>query len=146
MNFLIKARCCALISLILIVVTACVAPQQLRENIRPSWVDKPSDSNSISASASASYEIFGETKARENAILKALSMIALQKSNVVGLESEIGYKSRLISQGKSESLSEHSSVSYKAKVDATEIPVNAKIIAFWKDKVGKRVWVLMAEE
>lgn len=146
MTLLRKSRFCTLLSLLLFAISACVAPQQVRDNIRPSWIDEPPDSSLISASASASYEIFGEAKARENAIMKALSLIALQKSSAIDLESEISHKSRLVLQGKSESLSERSSVSYKAKVGGQEIPVNAKIVAFWKDKIGKRVWVLMAEE
>ncbi|MCF6282267.1 MAG: hypothetical protein L3J28_08675 [Candidatus Polarisedimenticolaceae bacterium] len=131
------------VSLLFLFLSACSAPHNKLD--RPSWIDTP-PANGLTASASASYEIFGESVARKNAILKGLSMIALQKANKVDIEGEVDQVSQFSSNNSVGSLRESASVSFKARIGGSEIPISAKIVAFWKDKIGKRVWVLMTEE
>ncbi len=125
--------------------SACTVSHPKKTDQRPSWIDAPPDGG-LTAAASASYEIFGEAKARESAILKALSMIALQKSNRVNINGNIDHTLQYSMNGNDESLRESASVSMSARVNGREIPVNAKVIAYWKNKVKKRIWVLMKED
>ncbi len=135
---------CATIFLVLFL-SACTTLESKRGVNRPIWIDTP-PSNGLAASASASYEIFGETKARENAVMKALSIIALQKASTVDIEGKVDHVSQFSSQGDTESFRENASISVKTTIGGSEIPVKANIKAFWKDKIGKRIWVLIAEE
>ncbi len=115
------------------------------KNRRPDWVDRPPDAEG-SAVGAASYEIFGEIKAREKAVMKAMLSLALQKGGTVDLESSVESRQVLSRHNSSESFNEHASISIRAIVSGKEIPVNAKIKAFWKDLQGRRIWVLLVEE
>jgi hypothetical protein len=130
--------------LLLLFVTACATPTK-NVSDRPAWVDSP-PTGALSSAASASYEIFGEAKAREKAVYKAISMIALQKVGKVDVQGDVEHVSELRSNGGAGALRERALISVKTQVDGHEIPVNAQIKAYWKDTRGKRVWVLMSEE
>lgn len=99
-----------------------------------------------SAVGAASYEIFGEIKAREKAVMKALVALALQKGGRVDLESSVENRQVLNRHNTSESFSEHASIRTRAIVRGKEIPIDATIKAFWKDVQGRRIWVLVVEE
>jgi len=135
----------ATIILLILFLSACATSNSKSGIERPVWIDTP-PTNSLAASASASYEIFGETKARENAIIKALSMIALQKASKVDIEGKVDHISQFSSQDGTELFKENASISVKTTIGGSKIPVKANIKAFWKDKIGKRIWVLIAEE
>ncbi|VAX30489.1 hypothetical protein MNBD_NITROSPIRAE01-735 [hydrothermal vent metagenome] len=115
------------------------------KNRRPDWVDRPSSAEG-SAVGAASYEIFGEIKAREKAVMKALLSLALQKGGTVDLESSVENRQVLSRHNASESFNEQASITTRAIVSGKEIPVNAQIKAFWKDVEGRRIWVLLVEE
>ena len=115
------------------------------ENRRPDWVDRPPDAEG-SAVGAASYEIFGEIKAREKAVMKALLSLALQKGGTVDLESRVENRQVLNRYNSSESFNESASIRTRAIVSGKEIPVNAKIKVFWKEVEARRIWVLIVEE
>jgi len=115
-----------------------------KKSLRPDWIDSPGGLGS--AVGAASYEIFGEIQARERAVMKALSALALQKGATVQLEGRVESRKVVDAAGDSESVREQASVSIHAVVSGREISVKAKIKAFWKDRQGRRVWVWIAEE
>lgn len=121
---------------------ACVSNSS-KNATRPAWVDSPPAGH---ASAVASYAIFGEAKARENAVMKAISSIALQKGSEVDVNGSVGKVSVVDTSGQRESFRETATVTVEANIKGNNVPVNAKIKAYWKDTRGKRVWVLMAED
>lgn len=132
------------VSSFFILIGGCASPQN-NPNLRPTWIDSPPSGNK-SAVGAASYEIFGETKARETALMKALTSLALQKGGKVDLESSVDSRQILNVNNSGESFSERASIQTTAIVRGKEIPINAKIKAFWKDTQGRRVWVLVVEE
>jgi len=129
---------------LLILAGGCASPQN-NPNLRPHWIDSPPSGGSAAVGA-ASYEIFGETKAREKALMKALTSLALQKGGTVDLESSVDSQQVLNAGNSGESFREQASIRTRAIVRGKEIPINVKIRAFWKDTQGRRIWVLVVEE
>lgn len=127
-----------------LMLTGCLSAPK-NPHLRPEWITTPPLGES-SAVGAASYEIFGETKARENALMKALTQLALQKGGTVDLESNVDSQQVTNVANSGESFRERASISTKAIVRGKEIPIDAKIKAFWKDTQGKRIWVLIVEE
>jgi len=108
---------------------------------RPAWIDTPSGGN-LSAIGSASYDIFGESWARERAIQLALAELATQKGSSVEVSSKITNKQTVFGNN----VTEQASVSTTATIKGEGISLNAKIEKYWKDWQGKKVWVLLREE
>jgi len=129
------------LGLVFMILAACASS---RKDLRPDWITAPGGVGF--AVGAASYEIFGELQARERAVMKALGVLALQKGATVDLESQVESRKVVNAGAVSESVSEQASVSIRAVVKGREIPLRAKIKAFWKDRQGRRVWVLISEE
>jgi len=127
-----------------LILTGCLSSPK-NPHTRPEWIATPPPGES-SAVGAASYEIFGETHAREKALMKALTSLALQKGGTVDLTSSIERQQVLNVGHSGESFRDRTSISTIAIVRGKEIPINAKIKAFWKDTQGRRVWVLVIEE
>ncbi len=125
------------LNLLIFAATAC----STNPNNRPDWIDSPASSG-LSAVGSASYDIFGESWARERATKKALAELALQKGSSVEVSGEVSNK-QVVSGN---SFTEHASISTKAIIKGKEITISAKIERYWKDWQGKKVWVLLLEE
>lgn len=123
--------------LFLFAATACTT----NPNKRPDWIDSPSGGG-LSAVGSASYDIFGESWARERATKLALAELALQKGSSVEVSGEVNNKQTVSGNN----FSEHASISTKAIIKGQEITISAKIERYWKDWQGKKVWVLLIEE
>ncbi len=143
-----RRRACPSLILIVfapLILVACVSSPPKRQNLRPDWIASPPSEGNAAVGA-ASYEVFGETKARENALMKALTQLALQKGGTVDLESKVDSQQVTNVANSGESFHERASISTKAIVRGKEIPINAKIKAFWKDTQGRRIWVLVVEE
>ncbi len=129
---------------VLLILVACASPRP-NPYQRPNWIDSPPTGGNAAVGA-ASYEIFGEMKARETALMKALTTLAVQKGGTVDLESSIDSRQVLNVNHAGESFSQRASIKTIAIVRGKEIPINAKIKAFWKDIQGRRIWVLVVEE
>ena len=114
-------------------------------NAMPDWVNELPEGESV-AVGSASYESFGEAKARENATMKALSALALQKGGVVDLESEVNNFQAVSNANGGESVSGRSVVSTKVVIKGKDIQVKGRVQSYWKDTSARRVWVLVVEE
>jgi len=123
--------------LLIFAATACAT----NSNNRPDWIDNPS-SRGLSAVGSASYDIFGESWARERATKLALAELALQKGSSVEVSGEVNNRQTV----SGDNVSEHASISTKAIIKGQEITINARIEKYWKDWQGKKVWVLLLEE
>jgi len=128
-----------LISALLLILNACASTSA--HNGRPAWIDNQSK-HGLSAIGSASYDIFGESWARERAVKKALAELAIQKGSSVDVLGAVENK-QVLSNG---SFAEQASVTTHAVIKGQEIAINAKIKEYWKDLEGKKVWVLMVEE
>ncbi len=119
--------------------------QQPAAGVAPAWVNELPKGESA-AVGSASYEIFGEAKARENAVMKALSALALQKGGRVDLEGEVHNMQAVHSANDGERVSGRSVVSTKVTIKGQDIPVKGRVQSYWKDTTARRVWVLVVEE
>jgi len=119
----------------LVLITACAST-----NNRPGWIDSP-PSGGLSAIGSASYDIFGESWARERAVKKALAELAIQKGSSVEVSGEVSNRQTVSGN----SFSERATVSTNAIIKGQQVEVNAKIEKYWKDGLRKKVWVLLRE-
>jgi len=117
------------------------------ENKTPSWIVSPPQSGSA-AVASASYEIFGVERARQNAIDNAVVTLGLNKGHAT-VESDATIKSKTHSQfsANGENVSGHSSVVRESVVNMGDVKIGeVKVTQMWVDRVTKRVWVLIEEQ
>ncbi len=109
---------------------------------RPAWVDAPPMGHTVGV---ASYAVFGEPKARENAVLKAITSIALQKGSDVDVAGRVGKLSVVDMRDGVESFRETATIKVQANIKGRDVPVKAEIKAYWKDTRRMRIWVLMSE-
>lgn len=126
---------------ILIFLLTLIAACATNPSARPGWIDSPPSGN-LSAIGSASYDIFGESWARDRAVKLALAELAIQKGSSVEISGEINNKQTVSGNN----VTEHASISTNATILGQEVSINAKIEKFWKDGQGKKVWVLLREE
>jgi len=126
------------LSVLLFSVFACASNPQTR----PSWIDSPPRSGLV-AIGSASYDIFGESKARQNAIKKAMAELAIQKGSSVDILGQVANQ-KVVDQN--DDVKEQSSVTSYATIRGQQIQIKAKIQEYWKDWENKKVWVLVVEE
>ncbi len=129
----------------IIVISACAGKPSVTTNAAPDWVNELPKGKSA-AVGSASYAIFGEAKARENATMKALAALALQKGGSVDLVGEVQSSQTVNMVNGGERISDRSTVTVNAVIKGESIPVKGKVQSHWKDTLNQRVWVLMIED
>ncbi len=133
-----------LISLSYIFTLGCVN-NRIATETPPAWLNEPPKGENV-AVGSASYEIFGEAKARENATMKALSALALQKGGVVDLKGEVESIQAVDRYDGQERISDRSTISTKITIKGEDIPIKGRVQSYWKDTTARRIWVLVVEE
>lgn len=133
-----------LVSFVYIFTLGCVGNQTVTV-AAPAWVNELPRGESV-AVGSASYEIFGEAKARENATMKALSALALQKGGVVDLKGKVENIQTVDRYNGQERISDRSAISTKITIKGKDIPIRGRVHSYWKDTTARRVWVLVVEE
>ncbi len=134
-----------LLFVFIIVISACAGTPSGTANVAPDWVNELPKGQSA-AVGSASYAIFGEAKARENATMKALTALALQKGGSVDLVGEIQNSQTVNMSNGGERITDRATVTVNAVIKGEDIPVKGKVQSHWKDTVNQRVWVLMIED
>ena len=111
-------------------------------NSRPGWLDSPPDKH---VCASAEYAIFGENKARETALQKALKNLAVQKAGQADVVSQIDNLQMTRKVNSGEYSRELATVHTNAVISGQDIPVKAKVIKYWKDKSKQQIWILIKD-
>ncbi|VAW84341.1 hypothetical protein MNBD_GAMMA16-709 [hydrothermal vent metagenome] len=122
--------------------TACASTPGSPDH-RPDWIDQIPNNGAV---GSSSYEIFGEARARKDAVMKAISSIAIQKSSTVNVDGTVSKVTSVNSQDGKETFREAAIVTVEANIQGRKIQVSAKIKEYWKDTRRRRIWVLMHEE
>ncbi len=125
-------------------ISACAGTPSNSTNVAPDWVNELPEGQTA-AVGSASYAIFGEAKARENATMKALTALALQKGGTVDLVGEVQNSQTVNMTNGGERITDQSTVTVNAVIKGESIPVKGKVQSHWKDTINQRVWVLMIE-
>ena len=134
-----------LLSVFIVAISACTGTPSVATNTAPDWVNELPEGKSA-AVGSASYAIFGEAKARENATMKALTALALQKGGSVDLVGEVQNSQTVSMANGSERVNNRATVTVNAVIKGENIPIKGKVQSYWKDTMNQRVWVLMIEE
>lgn len=124
--------------------TAC-AVSQTQVNLIPEWVRNHSLQDGFVV-VSASSEIFGVEKARENAYSKALALLGMQKAGaVVEVQGSVKNRKSVVSSGIDESVREVSHVEVKSNIKTSKVNVKAEIRDVWVDAYSRKVWLLVEE-
>lgn len=111
-------------------------------NARPTWVDAPGEGMVVGG---ASYSIFGKLKARQDAVMKAFSSLALSKGAKVDVIGKVENDLRSSLGNSGESIRQNASIQTTAVIEGKEVSIAGKIKKFWIDKSDQTVWVLIEE-
>ena len=108
----------------------------------PDWVEAPPHNHYV---GSAYYGVETEDGARRNAVADAINSLLVLKGGVATVSSEVrqDVESRILDSG--ETVSATATVSTSATIAGQDIPVNVRIIEFWKNHQRGMVHVLVQD-
>ena len=127
-----------LFSGLLLFAVSCTSPYT-----RPPWVDVPGANQFVGG---ASYEVFSELRARQNAIAKAIAGMILLKSGKAEVVGTVEHEVVSILGNSGETVREQSVVETTARLEGKEIPIRVKVLRFWNNPRSQRIWVLIEDQ
>jgi len=89
----------------------------------------------------ASYAIFGEQHARKQALIRALATVVTLKSGTADVTEHV-IRQQLSTH---HSYSDNSRINTHLTVRGQQIPLNIRLLEYWKDPNTQQVWVLIED-
>ena len=118
-------------------------PQSVNTNQQPTWIDKAIDGNYVGL---ASYALRTTEEAREQAINSAVSrMLHAKAGNTAEVQGEMQNTETILLRGGVESLTNSSIINTTATISGNEIPVQFRVIEYWRDRENGYIYVLIED-
>jgi len=118
-------------------------PESVNPNQQPTWIDKTIEGNYVGL---ASYSLRTTEEAREQAINNAVSrMLHAKAGNTAEVQGEIQNTETLLLRGGVESFTNSSIVNTIATISGNEIPVQFRVIEYWRDRENGYIYVLIED-
>ena len=118
-------------------------PQSVNPNQKPAWIDKAIERHYLGMS---SYALRTTEEAREQAINNAVSrMLHAKAGNTAEVQGEIQNTETLLLRGGVESFTNSSIVNTIATISGNEIPVQFRVIEYWRDRENGYIYVLIED-
>jgi hypothetical protein len=89
----------------------------------------------------ASYAVFGEIQARKKALTKAITTLATLKAGKATVTEEVVRKQLSANS----SYQDNSKVNTHLLIQGEDIPLNIRIVGYWKEYKTQKVWVLVED-
>ena len=119
------------------------SPQPVSQNQKPDWINKVPVGHYL---GQASYALQTVKQAREKALNTAVSlMVAAKAGNTAEVSGDVQNKTTSVIRGGRESLTNSSTINTTVTISGKEIPVQFRIIEFWRDREAGYIYVLIED-
>ena len=117
--------------------------QPVSHNQIPDWIKKVPVGHYL---GQASYALQTVKQAREKALNTAVSLMVVAKAgNTAEVSGDVQNKTTSVIRGGRESLTNSSTINTTVTISSKEIPVQFRIIGFWRDREAGYIYVLIED-
>lgn len=119
------------------------SPQPVSQNQKPDWINKVPIGHYL---GQASYALQTVKQAREKALNTAVSLLVAAKAgNTAEVSGDVQNKTTSVIRGGRESLTNSSTINTTVTISGQEIPVQFRIVEFWRDREAGYIYVLIED-